>query len=71
MTALRLEAHLDGLRVAGEPGREIAEERSAEYPAAGEVFVVRMLEAKAPIPVTELDLDKVRQYLAANRVERR
>ena len=42
----RLEAHLDGLRVAGEEGKRIAEERYAEYPEAGELFVLRMLEAE-------------------------
>ncbi|MFO1144824.1 MAG: hypothetical protein U1E59_21085 [Amaricoccus sp.] len=59
----RLEAHLDGLRVAGEAARTIAAERYAEYPEAGELFVVRMLEAQRPIPVPELDLDQVREYL--------
>ena len=41
----RLEAHLDGLRVAGAEGLRIAEERYAEYPEAGELFVMRMLAA--------------------------
>jgi hypothetical protein len=59
----RLEAHLDGLRVAGEDGRRIAQERFAEYPEAGELFVVRMVAAKQPIPVRELELEKVREYL--------
>jgi hypothetical protein len=62
----RLEAHLDGLRVAGEEGRRIAAEVHAEYPEAGELFVVRMLEATAPIPVRDLDLGKVRAFLQAN-----
>lgn len=59
-----LEAHLDGLRVAGEAGRTIAQERYAEYPEAGELFVLRMLAAAPPIPVMKLDLDRVRTYLA-------
>ena len=66
----RLEAHLDGLRVAGEVGREIAQERYAEYPEAGELFVVRMLDTKRPIRVGELELEKVREYLAATRAVR-
>ena len=49
----RLEAHLDGLHVAGEAARKIAAERYAEYPEAGELFVVRMLEASLPIPVRD------------------
>jgi hypothetical protein len=39
----RLEAHFDGVREAGEAGREIAAERYAEYPEAGELFVIQML----------------------------
>jgi hypothetical protein len=63
----RLEAHLDGLRVAGDIGREIAYERLAEYAEAGELFVVRMLQSTVqPIAVTELDVATVRKYLAAN-----
>jgi len=62
----RLEAHLDGLRVAGEAGMEIAKERYAEYPEAGELFVIRMLKAAEPIPIRQLDLEKVREYLRVN-----
>ncbi len=61
----RLEAHLDGLRVAGEVGREIAQELYEEYPEAGELFVVRMLMDGAPLRMRELNLKKVRGYLAS------
>ena len=63
----RLEAHLDGLRVAGAEGLAIAEERYAEYPEAGELFVIRMLQPGAEGKrVVELDLGKVRGYLGEN-----
>jgi hypothetical protein len=63
----RLEAHLDGLRVAGAEGLAIAEERSKEYPEAGELFVVRMLQPGAEgLRVVNLDLEKVREYLEAS-----
>ena len=60
----RLEAHLDGLRVAGPAGLEIAEGRLKEYREAGELFVVRMLQPGAEgMRVMGLDLEKVRAYL--------
>jgi chromosome condensin MukBEF complex kleisin-like MukF subunit len=63
----RLEAHLDGLRVAGEVGLAMAEERFARYPEAGELFVIRMLQPNAQrLSVTQLDLDGVRKYLNAH-----
>ncbi|MBZ9734246.1 hypothetical protein LB534_04440 [Mesorhizobium sp. CA18] len=62
----RLDAHLDGLRIAGEIGRRIAEERLREFPEAGELFVVRMLSTEKLIRIAELDLNRVRTYLAQN-----
>ncbi|ESY92871.1 hypothetical protein NKI51_17035 [Mesorhizobium australicum] len=62
----RLDAHLDGLRVAGRVGQEIAELLYAEYPEAGEMFVLRMLVKGAPERIAELDLAKVRAYLSEN-----
>ncbi|PKA43464.1 hypothetical protein CWR43_10900 [Rhizobium sullae] len=59
----RLEAHLDGLRVAGAAGLEIAKERYAEFPEAGELFVLRMLSVKEAPRVVDLDLAKVRAVL--------
>ncbi|MBY6089231.1 hypothetical protein ACX9MO_15000 [Pseudooceanicola sp. 502str34] len=60
----RLEAHLDGLRVAGAAGLGMAEARYLEYPEAGELFVVRMLQPSAAgLTVAGLDLDKVRAFL--------
>jgi hypothetical protein len=64
----RLEAHLDALRIASAAGREIAEGRYAEYPEAGELFVLRMLTDGAPQHVRELDVARVREYLAGNGV---
>lgn len=62
----RLDAHLDGLRVAGEAGLEIAQALYAEYPEPGELFVLRMLSGGAPQRISELDLEKVRAYLAVD-----
>lgn len=60
----RLEAHLDGLRVAGSEGLRAAEARFAEYPEAGELFVVRMLQPGAEgLRVKGLDWKRVRGYL--------
>jgi hypothetical protein len=63
----RLEAHLDGLRVAGEAGRRIASERYSEYPDQGELFVVRMLSVPEAPKIVDLDLEKVRAFLAAEK----
>lgn len=64
----RLEAHLDGLRVAGAEGLRVAEARFAEYPEVGELFVLRMLQPGAEgMRVAALDLERVRGYLAAHR----
>ena len=61
----QLEAHIDGLRVAGADGMRIAEERFAEFPEAGELFVLRMLQPAAmELKVGDLDLEKVRDYIA-------
>ncbi|SDE48030.1 hypothetical protein SAMN05421538_10726 [Paracoccus isoporae] len=60
----RLDAHIDGLRVAGAEGVRVAEERYAEYPEAGELFVLRMLQPGAEgLLVAELPIDKVRRYI--------
>ncbi|RWF76516.1 MAG: hypothetical protein EOS26_12135 [Mesorhizobium sp.] len=62
----RLEAHLDGARVAGEAGRKIAQQRFEEFPEAGELFVVRMLSAQKPIRIVDLDLAKVQRFIEVN-----
>jgi hypothetical protein len=63
----RLEAHLDGVRVAGAEGKRIAEERYAEYPEAGELFLLRMMRQGAEeMKIEDLELDKVRAYLAVH-----
>lgn len=59
----RLEAHLDGLRVAGDAGKKISAERFEEYPEAGELFVIRMLSAQPAIAVLDLNIDQVRAYI--------
>ena len=60
----RLEAHLDGLRLAGAEGTKLAQERFNEFPEAGELFVIRMLQPGAEkMRVAGLDLGKVREYL--------
>lgn len=60
----RLDAHLDGVRVAGEAGKAIAQERHADFPEVGELFVLRMLQPGAMhMRVRDLDLDSVRAYL--------
>lgn len=62
----RLEAHLDGLRTAGEEGLAIAEEVYADYPEAGDLFVLRMLKNGADkLRIADLDLGQVREFLAA------
>lgn len=60
----RLDAHLEGIRTAEEAGREIAQALYAEFPEAGELFVVRMLSSSQPLKVANLDLERVRTYLA-------
>ncbi|MEQ6250651.1 hypothetical protein ABMC89_17300 [Sulfitobacter sp. HNIBRBA3233] len=62
----RLDAHLDGIRIAGDDGVAIAEARFAEFPEAGELFVLRMLQPGArKLTVADLDLAGVRAYLAS------
>ena len=63
----RLDAHIDGVRVAGDDGIAIAQERYDDFPEAGELFVLRMLQPAArELTVRDLNLDSVRRYLAAN-----
>lgn len=63
----RLDAHIDGLRVAGDDGLRIAEERYAEFPEAGELFVVRMLQVGArDLLVRALELERVRAFIGAH-----
>ena len=66
----RLEAHLDGLRVAGADGLAIAEARYKDYPEAGELFVIRMLQPGAErMRVAGLDLEKVREFIENARTD--
>ena len=45
---------------------KIAEERYAEFPEAGELFVLRMLQPGSEgLKVAELDLNRVREYLGS------
>lgn len=60
----RLEANLDGLRVAGNVGYVIAHELYEEYPEPGELFILRMLQPGAQtMRISSLDLEKVRAFL--------
>jgi len=68
--AERLEAHLDGLRVAGEEGRKIAQKLYEEFPEPGELFVLRVSEANAPVSIGDLNLSKVRAFLSTTLSKR-
>ncbi|MER9754759.1 hypothetical protein NKJ46_15105 [Mesorhizobium sp. M0166] len=63
----RLEAHLDGLRVAGDAGRRMAVERYAEYPEPGELFVVQILKStRTTLLISDLDIESVRRFIQQN-----
>ena len=63
----RIEAHLDGLCIAGRVGQEIAQECYEKFPEPGELFVVQVLKlTKKPILVADLDISKIRRWIAAN-----
>lgn len=63
----RLEAYLDGLRVAGEQGLAMARKIYEDSPGSGELFVLRMLSFPDPPRIADLDLAKVRNYLAGHQ----
>ncbi len=63
----QLEAHLDGLRVAGAEGLAMAEEVYAEYPEAGELFVKQILSSKEKqLRIKDFNLKKIRTFLSGN-----
>jgi hypothetical protein len=60
----RLEAHLDGLRTAGEHGLKIAQQSFDQYGERGELFVLKMLQTDTrDIRIRDLDLAKVRDFI--------
>lgn len=62
----QLDAHIDGVRIAGEDGVSIAQDRFDEFPEAGELFLLRMLHPAAKeLLIADLDLKGVRAYLAS------